>query len=343
MNCETYSSFKGVSSDYRMVTAKLRLSLRKNATRTATTKHYDWALLNNRDIRNKYVLELRNRFETLQDKTEKGYPNDEYENFVNTHLEAIANCIPTKPRTKYRVPWETIAVREKRAHVKTASKCCRNNPTNTNALKLKKTQNELARTYLKEQTEYIQNQIDKIRDSVKDRQSRIARQTINEVSRRKSTTKAKLKAINQQERIKLWKQHFENLLGNPPKVTHEPITRIICKQLDIKLGPFTQEELDSVLRKIKNRKTAGLDEIPPEVWKTRQFDGILLWHCNAVYNQNPIDRWIKGCILPFPKKGDLGLAKNYRGITLTSIAVKIYNALLRNRMEPKIDNILRKN
>ena len=104
-----------------------------------------------------------------------------------------------------------------------------------------------------------------------------------------STAKAKLKAANQLE-IKLWKQHFENLLGNPPKVTHEPITRIISKELDIKLGPFTQEELDSVLRKIKNRKAARLDEIPREVWKTRQFDDELLRHCNAVYNQNPIDR-----------------------------------------------------
>ena len=45
----------------------------------------------------------------------------------------------------------------------------------------------------------------------------------------------------------------------------------------------------------------------------------------------------------FPSKSDLGLAKNYRGITLTSIAAKIYNALLRNRIEHKIDNILRKN
>ena len=238
---------------------------------------------------------------------------------------------------------ETLAVREKRALVKTASKIYRKNPTNTNALKLKTAQYQFAGIYLKEQTEYIQNQIDKIRDSVEDRQSRIAWQTINEVSRRKNTAKAKLKASNQQERIKLWKQHFENLLGHPPKITHEPITRIIRKQSDIKLGPVTQEELDSVLRKIKNRKAAGLDEIPPEVWKTRQFDDILLRHCNAVYNQKPIDRWMKGCILPFPKKGDLGLAKNYRGITLTSIAAKIYNALLRNRIEPKIDNILRKN
>ena len=52
---------------------------------------------------------------------------------------------------------------------------------------------------------------------------------------------------------------------------------------------------------------------------------------------------MKGCILPFPKKGDLGLAKNYRGIILTSIAAKIYNAPLQNRIEPKIDNIIRKN
>ena len=105
--------------------------------------------------------------------------------------------------------------------------------------------------------------------------------------------------------------------------------------------PYTQE-LDSVLRKIKNRKAARLNEIPPEVWKTRQFDDLLLWHCNAVYKKNPIQRWMTRCILPLPKKGDLGLAKNNLGITPTSIAAKTYNALLRNRVEPKVENILRK-
>ncbi len=117
-------------------TEKIQLSLRKNATRTATTKHYDWALLNNRNIRDKYVLESRNRFETLLVQTEIRTPNDEYENFVNAHLEVAAKCIPTKHRTKYRVPQETLAVREKRAHVKTASKSYQKNPTNTNAREL---------------------------------------------------------------------------------------------------------------------------------------------------------------------------------------------------------------
>ena len=56
--------------------------------------------------------------------------------------------------------------------------------------------------------------------------------------------------------------------------------KIISNQLDIKLGQFMPEELDSVLRKIKNRKAAGLDEIPQKYGRPR----------NAVYNQNTIDR-----------------------------------------------------
>ena len=74
-------------------------------------------------------------------RRQKHTPNDEYENFVNVHLEAVAEGIPTKQRTKPRVPWEILAVRKKRADAKTSSKCNRKNPNNTNALKLKKAQN----------------------------------------------------------------------------------------------------------------------------------------------------------------------------------------------------------
>ena len=38
--------------------------------------------------------------------------NDEYENFVNAHLEVAAECIPTKQRAKPRVSWETLVVRK---------------------------------------------------------------------------------------------------------------------------------------------------------------------------------------------------------------------------------------
>ena len=48
-------------------------------------------------------------------RSQKHIPPPEYENFVNAHQEAAAKYIPTKLSTKSRVPWETLAVREKRA------------------------------------------------------------------------------------------------------------------------------------------------------------------------------------------------------------------------------------
>ena len=96
------------------------------------------------------------------------------------------------------------------------------------------------------------------------------------------------------------------------------------------------DELVKALKSTQNHKACGLDEIPAEVWKLPDFHQILLNLCNSVYNGDLIDRWTEGCILPFPKKGDLSIAKNYRGITLTAISAKIYNLLLLNRIRPEV-------
>ena len=119
----------------RIFTSKIRLSLRRNMTRK-TTVHYDWSLINNRDIRKKYGLTVRSEVDAIQEKSETHTPKDKYKNFFNAHLEATAECIPTKQKAKSRVLWETLAVRKKLADVKTASKCNRKNPTNINVLKL---------------------------------------------------------------------------------------------------------------------------------------------------------------------------------------------------------------
>ena len=95
---------------------------------------------------------------------------------------------------------------------------------------------------------------------------------------------------------------------------------------------------------IKYGKACGLDEIPVEVWKLKEFHEILLECCNSVYQQEVIiSSWRKGCILPFPKKGNLNITKNYRGITLTAISAKIYNLMPPNKIRPAVDPLLRKN
>ena len=80
----------------------------------------------------------------------------------------------------------TLAIRKKQENVKTASSCNKRNPTNANAQKLKKVQKELFKTYQKEQIEYIQGQINEIKNSLEDKQSRIAWQTVSEVSKRRA-------------------------------------------------------------------------------------------------------------------------------------------------------------
>ena len=70
------------------------------------------------------------------------------------------------------------------------------------------------REHIKRTKEYIHGQINKIRNLVEGRQSGISWQTVNEVSKRKSTSRAKIKAASQEEQIEMWKEHFKNLFGN---------------------------------------------------------------------------------------------------------------------------------
>ena len=74
-----------------------------------------------------------------------------------------------------------------------------------------------------------------------------------------------------------------------------------------------------------NSTTYYSDTVIPYIIKTQLTDGQ------------------KECIFYFPKKCDLGLAKNYRGITLIYVASSIYNALLCNQIEPKNEKIPRTN
>ena len=59
--------------------------------------------------------------------------------------------------------------------------------------------------------------------------------------------------------------------------------------------------------------------------------------------QGPIDIWNKGYIIPLPNMGYLSSTNNYRDVTLTCIASKIYNLMLLNIIRPAVDIILGKN
>ena len=87
-------------------------------------------------------------------------------------------------------------------------------------------------------------------------------QTINEISGRKKSNKSKLKANNDNERIKLWHKHFKDLLGtNIQSTIYNKNSDHTLNNLDIKIGHFTKEEVMKATNNISYGKEVGLDEI----------------------------------------------------------------------------------
>ena len=160
--------------------------------------------------------------------------------------------------------------------------------------------------------------------------SRLVWATINEVSGRKKTNTGQIRAKGPKERVKLWKQHFQNLLGQAPIIDDKPVLKVF-DTLPIETGELTMEELKLSIKALKNNKASGLDEIPAEVWKTVCLDQQLLEIYNQTYHGEAPRSWKNGGIIPFPKKDDLGQTSNYR-ITLTAVASKIFNKTLLNRI-----------
>ena len=62
----------------------------------------------------------------------------------------------------------------------------------------------------------------------------------------KNTSKVNLKDDSKEEWLEKWKEHFINLLGNPPEIT-DKATKIINIQFDIKREQFTKEKYDVAL------------------------------------------------------------------------------------------------
>ena len=69
--------------------------------------------------------------------------------------------------------------------------------------------------------------------------------------------------------------------------------------------------------------------------------------CVEVYTKLSSPRqWVTNVIIPLPKKVDLSLMTNYRGISLyisLFIAAKVYNKILLYRIRPHVDPLLRSN
>ena len=136
--------------------------------------------------------------------------------------------------------------------------------------------------------------------------------------------------------MKLWKNHFEQLLGQPAVLDVQPIERVF-NTLPIETGDFTADELQKSINASQNNKAPGLEGIAIKTWKTGCLEEELSENCNKTFHGDVPGICLRGGTLPIPKKGDLGVTSNYRRITVSPAGAKVYNRMILNRIRPHLD------
>ena len=145
-----------------------------------------------------------------------------------------------------------------------------------------------------------------------------------------------------EEEMHRWREHFQTVLNheeplNPPEV--EP-----NDELNIRTGHVTRIEIKNAIKKLKNGKAAGCDNIPPEAIKAGgdTSEEVLLGLCNRIWSEEKIpEEWRKGLLIKLPKKGDLSYCKNWRGIMLLNMASKVFCRVILERIKIALDEKLR--
>ena len=100
-------------------------------------------------------------------------------------------------------------------------------------------------------------------------------------------------------------------------------------------GEISLNEIQLALRKMKNNKAEGLDEIPAEVWKNENMLHTLHSLFNICFQTARIpEKWKCGIINPTEKSStnDPRDPTSYRGITITPSIYKLYCNVLNSRL-----------
>ena len=165
-NCKAYHSLEGISTDHRIVSLRIKLSLWANKKRSNTKIAYNWEhLINNEGLQNQFSTSLRNRYNILQHEDTNESANNTYQNFVKAHKETAEILIPQKEKIKRKVSWENEIITEKRQQTKKLARMKNRNATKANIRKHKQAQKNLETKYLNEQQKHIQSQIDRIENA----------------------------------------------------------------------------------------------------------------------------------------------------------------------------------
>ena len=205
-NVEAYSSFASICSNHRIISARLKLSLRKVKT-PAQKKLYNWsALSNNEELQHQYTIQIRNRYAELciegEDITEK------YDKLIKATNETAHLLLQTREHKNKTNFANNEKVIEQRYKVQKAFDLYQREANETTSENLQSKKAKLYRIYNSLCEEQLAQKITLIETAAKRGQCSKCWNLINDVSDRRSSKKGILKGKNKGERIRSWYSHF---------------------------------------------------------------------------------------------------------------------------------------
>ena len=157
--------------------------------------------------------------------------------------------------------------------------------------------------------------------------------------RRVKRSVGKVAASDPATRLDLIQKHCAAQLQNPINndVTYDAHSE--TTSCDFPEGPFTSEELTAGLKYLKMNKAPGPDAVPAEVLTLPAIHQALLHILNnALASGATPEEFRTTSMAMIPKSGtDLSSAKGWRYIALMSVAAKLFDRLLLNRLYPIIE------
>ena len=350
-NCRAYNTVE-LDSDHRILSILLTTSLRTSKGKPCKRPKFNWKKLQDADTKHKFQIELSNRFKELHCDDCSTPITERYDQFEKAVAE-VADKVVGKRKPCGMPSWvsdKTLRLRKERDEAKKRYLLVRTRKSRDNWRKLNTSLNE---SYRCDELNSLQQQMEELQEADQKGHYNTTWKIINSISGQKSRSNPKVKKrdgsapSSDNELLAEWRDYFADLLNNDSGPPTSPLPPPADQDLPICVDPPTLEEVQTAIRSMKSNKAAGLDcAVTAEALQGggELMANIVHAFCVEVFTRHtPPEQWVTNVIVPLPKKGDLSLMTNYRGITLMSIAAKVYNKVLLMRIRDHVDPMLRKN
>ncbi|XP_015376954.1 PREDICTED: uncharacterized protein LOC107171242 [Diuraphis noxia] len=142
------------------------------------------------------------------------------------------------------------------------------------------------------------------------------------------------------EIVNKFQEYFEELLNNKNSRTgnnnNGKYEEILYHTAEPELPAPNIEEIEIIIKSLKNNKYPGEDNINPELLKIAGKEILInIHHIIAnIWNSEQVEQeWSSSVICPIFKKGDPTKVSNYRGISLLDTAYKVLSIAILRRIE----------